>query len=298
MSAQLIDGKAVAAEIDARAGEVGAELAKTIGRAPCLAVVLIGDDPASDVYVRNKVKRTEAAGLKSIEFRKPAETTEAEAIEIVRQLNADDTVDGILVQMPLPDHIDANRVIGEIDPDKDVDGLTDVSAGRIVLGKPGLRPCTPAGCVLLAERALGDLSGKNVVVIGRSILVGKPAALLFLEKNATVTIAHSRTKDLPALCRTADILVPAVGRPEMVKGDWVKPGACVLDVGINRIDAPERGEGKTRLVGDAAFDEIVGHAGWITPVPGGIGPMTIAMLLRNTVIAAATRSGKALPADF
>lgn len=298
MSAQLIDGKAVAAEIDARAGEVGAELAQQIGRAPCLAVVLIGDDPASDVYVRNKVKRTEAAGLKSIEFRKPAETTEAEAIEIVRQLNADDTVDGILVQMPLPDHIDANRVIGEIDPDKDVDGLTDISAGRIVLGKPGLRPCTPAGCVLLAERALGDLSGKNVVVIGRSILVGKPAALLFLEKNATVTIAHSRTKDLPALCRTADILVPAVGRPEMVKGDWVKPGACVLDVGINRIDAPERGEGKTRLVGDAAFDEIVGHAGWITPVPGGIGPMTIAMLLRNTVIAAATRSGKALPADF
>ncbi|WP_138513073.1 bifunctional methylenetetrahydrofolate dehydrogenase/methenyltetrahydrofolate cyclohydrolase FolD [Maricaulis alexandrii] len=298
MSAQLIDGKAVAAEIDARAGEVGAELAKQIGRAPCLAVVLIGDDPASDVYVRNKVKRTEAAGLKSIEFRKPAETTEAEAIEIVRQLNADDMVDGILVQMPLPDHIDANRVIGEIDPDKDVDGLTDVSAGRIVLGKPGLRPCTPAGCVLLAERALGDISGKNVVVIGRSILVGKPAALLFLEKNATVTVAHSRTKDLPALCRTADILVPAVGRPEMVKGDWVKPGACVLDVGINRIDAPERGEGKTRLVGDAAFDEIVGHAGWITPVPGGIGPMTIAMLLRNTVIAAATRSGKALPADF
>lgn len=298
MSAQLIDGKAVAAEIDARAGEVGAELAKQIGRAPCLAVVLIGDDPASDVYVRNKVKRTEAAGLKSIEFRKPAETTEAEAIKIVRQLNADDSVDGILVQMPLPDHIDANRVIGEIDPDKDVDGLTDVSAGRIVLGKPGLRPCTPAGCVLLAERALGDLSGKNVVVIGRSILVGKPAALLFLEKNATVTIAHSRTKDLPALCRTADILVPAVGRPEMVKGDWVKPGACVLDVGINRIDAPERGEGKTRLVGDAAFDEIVGYAGWITPVPGGIGPMTIAMLLRNTVIAAATRSGKALPADF
>ena len=247
MSAQLIDGKAVAAEIDARAGEVGAELAKTIGRAPCLAVVLIGDDPASDVYVRNKVKRTEAAGLKSLEFRKPAATTEAEAIEIVRQLNADDTVDGILVQMPLPDHIDANRVIGEIDPDKDVDGLTDVSAGRIVLGKPGLRPCTPAGCVLLAERALGDLSGKNVVVIGRSILVGKPAALLFLEKNATVTIAHSRTADLPGLCRTADILVPAVGRPEMVKGDWVKPGACVLDVGINRIDAPERGEGKTRL---------------------------------------------------
>jgi methylenetetrahydrofolate dehydrogenase (NADP+) / methenyltetrahydrofolate cyclohydrolase len=298
MSAELIDGKAVAAEIDARAGEVGAELARAIGRAPCLAVVLIGDDPASDVYVRNKVRRTEAAGLKSIEIRKPAEVTEAEVIAIVEALNADDAVDGILVQMPLPDHIDANAVIGRIDPDKDVDGLTEASAGRLVLGKPGLRPCTPAGCVLLAERALGDLSGKSVVVIGRSILVGKPAALLFLEKNATVTIAHSRTKDLPALVRAADIVVPAVGRPEMVKGDWIKPGACVLDVGINRIDAPERGEGKTRLVGDAAFDEIVGHAGWITPVPGGIGPMTIAMLLRNTVMAAALRQGQSVPADF
>lgn len=298
MSANLIDGKAIAAEIDARAGEVGAELAKALGRPPCLAVVLVGDDPASDVYVRNKVRRTEAAGLTSIEIRKPADVSEAEIVEIVEGLNRDDSVDGILVQMPLPDHIDANRVIGRIDPDKDVDGLTEVSAGRLVLGKPGLRPCTPAGCVLLAERTLGDLSGKSVVVVGRSILVGKPAALLFLEKNATVTIAHSRTADLPALCRTADILVPAVGRPEMIRGDWVKPGACVLDVGINRIAAPERGDGKTRLVGDAAFDEIVGHAGWITPVPGGIGPMTIAMLLRNTVIAAALRAGQPVPGDF
>lgn len=298
MSAHLIDGKAIAAEIDARAGEVGAELAKALGRPPCLAVVLVGDDPASDVYVRNKVRRTEAAGLTSIEIRKPADVSEVEIIEIVEGLNRDDSVDGILVQMPLPGHIDANRVIGRIDPDKDVDGLTEVSAGRLVLSKPGLRPCTPAGCVLLAERALGDLSGKSVVVVGRSILVGKPAALLFLEKNATVTIAHSRTADLPALCRTADFLVPAVGRPEMIRGDWVKPGACVLDVGINRIDAPERGEGKTRLVGDAAFDEIVGHAGWITPVPGGIGPMTIAMLLRNTVIAAGLRSNQSLPDGF
>lgn len=298
MSAHLIDGKAIAAEIDARAGEVGAKLASSLGRPPCLAVVLVGEDPASDVYVRNKVRRTEAAGLTSIEIRKSAEATEAEIIAIVERLNADDRVDGILVQMPLPGHIDTNRVIGRIDPDKDVDGLTEVSAGRLVLGKPGLRPCTPAGCVLLAERALGDLSGKSVVVIGRSILVGKPAALLFLEKNATVTIAHSRTADLPDLCRTADILVPAVGRPEMVRGDWVKPGACVLDVGINRIDAPERGAGKTRLVGDAAFDEIVGHAGWITPVPGGIGPMTIAMLLKNTVIAAALRAKQPALADF
>jgi methylenetetrahydrofolate dehydrogenase (NADP+)/methenyltetrahydrofolate cyclohydrolase len=296
MSAELIDGKAVAAEIDIRAGEAGAKIAATIGRAPCLAVVLIGDDPASDVYVRNKVKRTEAAGLTSIEVRKPADLSEDDAIAIVRKLNADDGVDGILVQMPLPEHMNSDRVIGAIDPDKDVDGLTETSAGRLVLGLPGLRPCTPAGCVLLAERTLGDLSGKSVVIIGRSILVGKPAALLFLEKNATVTIAHSRTQDLPALCRTADIVVPAVGRPQMVKGDWVKPDACVLDVGINRIDAPERGEGKTRLVGDAAFDEIVGHAGSITPVPGGIGPMTIALLLQNTVQAAAMRAG--LPSPF
>ncbi len=298
MSANLIDGKAIAAEIDARAGEVASELAKTLGRPPCLAVVLVGDDPASDVYVRNKVRRTEAAGLTSIEIRKPATVSEAEIIKIVEGLNRDDGVDGILVQMPLPAHIDSNRVIDHINPDKDVDGLTEISAGRLVLGKPGLRPCTPAGCVLLAERALGDLSGKSVVVVGRSILVGKPAGLLFLEKNATVTIAHSRTADLPALCRSADILVPAVGRPKMIRGDWVKPGACVLDVGINRIDAPERGEGKSRLVGDAAFDEIVGHAGWITPVPGGIGPMTIAMLLRNTVIAAGLRSNQSLPERF
>ena len=291
MAAELIDGKAIGEALDLEAKAAGEALAVKLGRAPCLAVVLIGEDPASQVYVRNKVRRTEAAGLRSVEVRKPADASQAEVIEIVRGLNADPEVDGILVQLPLPDHIDANAVIETIDPDKDVDGLTEASAGRLVLGKPGLRPCTPAGCVYLAEKALGDLSGKSVVVVGRSILVGKPAALLFLEKNATVTIAHSRTRDLPALCRTADILVPAVGRPEMVRGDWVKPGACVLDVGINRIDAPERGEGKTRLVGDAAFDEIVGHAGWITPVPGGIGPMTIAMLLQNTVKAAALRAG-------
>lgn len=298
MSADIIDGKAVAAEIDAAVAAATAELTPKLGRAPCLAVVLIGEDPASQVYVGSKVKRAEAAGLRSLEIRKPADISEDEAVAIVARLNADPEVDGILVQMPLPDHIDTQRVIGAIDPDKDVDGLTPASAGRLTLGQDGLRPCTPAGCVLLAERAMGDLSGKSVVVIGRSILVGKPAALLFLEKNCTITIAHSRTKDLPGLARTADILVPAVGRPQMVKGDWVKPGACVLDVGINRIPAPERGEGKTRLVGDAAFDEIVGHAGWITPVPGGIGPMTVAMLLRNAVIAAARRGGQALPAGL
>lgn len=298
MGAELIDGKAVAAEIDAKAGQAAAELAKALGRAPCLAVVLIGDDPASDVYVRSKVKRTKAAGMTSIEIRRPADVSQAEVVDIVRGLNSDAKVDGILVQMPLPGHIDSNAVIDAIDPDKDVDGLTEASAGRLLLGKPGLRPCTPSGCVLLAKRAMGSLSGKSVVVIGRSILVGKPAALLFLEQNATVTIAHSRTHDLAALARTADIVVAAVGRPQMVRGDWVKPGACVLDVGINRIEAPERGEGRTRLVGDVAFDEVVGHAGWITPVPGGIGPMTIAMLLRNTVLAAAARAGLANPAGL
>ena len=295
MSASLIDGKAVAAEIDGRVAEAAAALTGPLGRPPCLAVVLIGEDPASQVYVGSKVRRAEAAGLRSLEIRKPADITEDEALAIVQALNADPEVDGVLVQMPLPGHIDSDRVIGAIDPDKDVDGLTPISAGRLSQGLPGLRPCTPAGCVLLAERELGDLSGKSVVVIGRSILVGKPAALLFLEKNCTVTIAHSRTADLPGLCRTADILVPAVGRPRMVQGDWVKPGATVLDVGINRIPAPERGEGKTRLVGDADFDAIIGHAGAITPVPGGIGPMTVAMLLRNAVIAAARRAELAVP---
>ena len=298
MSATLIDGKAVAAEIDAKCAEAAADLTPKLGRAPCLAVVLIGDDPASQVYVGSKVKRAEGAGIRSVEIRKPDTISEADAIEIVRDLNRDEAVDGILVQMPLPGHMDSARVIGAIDPDKDVDGLTELSAGRLLLGQPGLRPCTPAGCVLLAERTLGDLSGKSVVVVGRSILVGKPAALLFLEKNCTVTIAHSRTQDLPGLCRTADIVVPAVGRPKMIGGDWIKDGACVIDVGINRIPAPERGEGKTRLVGDVDFDAIVGHAGAITPVPGGVGPMTVAMLLRNAVIAAARRGGVDLADGF
>lgn len=298
MSAQIIDGKAVAAEADAAAAKAGAALAKSLGRAPGLAVVLVGDDPASEVYVRNKGRRAEAAGFVSTEIRKPADATQDEVIAVVRALNADAAVDGILVQMPLPAHIDSGAVIAAIDPDKDVDGLTPVSAGRLLLGRPGLRPCTPAGCVLLARRALGDLSGAHVVVIGRSILVGKPAALLFLEENATVTLAHSKTRDLPDLCRRADILVAAVGRPEMVKGDWVKPGACVIDVGINRVPAPEKGEGKTKLVGDVAYAEAAAAAGHITPVPGGVGPMTIAMLLRNTVLAAAMRAGLPAPEDL
>lgn len=283
--ASVIDGKAAAAALDARVAASGAELSSALGRKPCLAVALVGDDPASHVYVRNKIRRTEAAGMTSLEHRLPADTAEADLIALVETLNRDDGVDGILVQMPLPGHMDARRVVEAIDPAKDVDGLTAISAGRLVLGADGLRPCTPTGCVWLARQALGDLSGLNVVVIGRSILVGKPAGLLFLEQNCTVTLAHSRTRDLAGLCRSADILVAAVGRAEMVRGDWIKPGACVLDVGINR--------GETGLIGDVAFEEASRHAGFITPVPGGIGPMTIAILLANTLKAAAARSGLA-----
>jgi len=292
MTAIRISGKDIAADVRAKVADAVAKLPVK----PCLAVILVGDDPASEVYVRNKVKQTEEAGMVSRHHRLPATATQAEVETLIAGLNADDDVDGILLQLPLPKGLDADTAIERIDPSKDVDGLTEVSAGRLSLGKPGLRSCTPAGCVILAKRALGeDLSGKHVVVIGRSILVGKPAALLFLAENCTVTIAHSRTKDLPAVCREADILVPAVGRPQMVKGDWVKPGATVIDVGINRIDAPEKGEGKTRLVGDADFDSCAEVAGHITPVPGGVGPMTIACLLVNTLQAACARRGLPVP---
>ncbi|MEO1404986.1 MAG: bifunctional methylenetetrahydrofolate dehydrogenase/methenyltetrahydrofolate cyclohydrolase FolD [Pseudomonadota bacterium] len=292
MTASLIDGKAIAADVRA---DVAAAVSQLPAQ-PTLAVVLVGDDPASQVYVRNKGKATVNAGMKSIERRLPAAASQSDVEAEITALNADPDVDGILLQLPLPDGLDADAAIEQIDPAKDVDGLTETSAGRLLLGKRGLAPCTPTGCVILAKRALGDdLSGKHVVVIGRSILVGKPAALLFLAENCTVSIAHSRTADLPALCREADILVPAVGRPEMVKGDWVKPGACVIDVGINRIDAPEKGEGKTRLVGDADFAACAETAGHITPVPGGVGPMTIACLLRNTVLAACARRGWDVP---
>lgn len=292
---ERISGKQVAEDVKA---EVSAAV-KTLPGQPTLAVVLVGDDPASQVYVRHKVTDTEEVGMRSIKKTLPASATQAEVEELISELNQDDEIDGVLLQLPLPDGLDANSAIECINPDKDVDGLTEASAGRLVLGKPGLRPCTPTGSVILAKRALGDnLSGKNVVVIGRSILVGKPTALLFLAENCTVTIAHSRTQDLPALCRTADILVPAVGRPQMVKGDWVKPGAVVIDVGINRIDAPERGEGKTRLVGDADYESCEPVAGHITPVPGGVGPMTRACLLQNTVKAACYRRGWTMPAGL
>lgn len=292
MTATRIDGKAISADVRA---SVATAVSALPGQ-PTLAVVLVGEDPASQVYVRSKIRMTEEVGMRSVHHRLSADISQDELEAVIAGLNTDDEVDGILLQLPLPEGLNSDAAIERIDPAKDVDGLTEASAGRLVLGKPGLTPCTPTGCVILAKRALGDdLSGKHVVVVGRSILVGKPAALLFLAENCTVTIAHSRTDDLPGLCRTADILVPAVGRAQMVKGDWVKPGACVIDVGINRIDAPEKGEGKTRLVGDAEFATCAEIAGSITPVPGGVGPMTIACLLRNTVIAACARRGWALP---
>ena len=288
-----IDGKVVAEQTRA---SVAAAVA-SLDVIPTLAVVLVGDDPASHVYVRNKINFTEEAGMRSLEHRLPADASQAEVTEIVRALNADPEVDGILVQLPLPAHIDSDDVIAQIDPAKDVDGLTDVSAGRLVLGQSGLRPCTPTGSVILAKAALGDLEGKHCVVLGRSILVGKPAALMFLEQNCTVTIAHSRTQNLADVCRSADILVAAVGRPQMVQEDWIKPGACVIDVGINRVPSLKR-PGKFRLVGDVDYKPARKVAGAITPVPGGVGPMTIACLLRNTVLAACDRRGLERPENL
>lgn len=294
MTARRIDGKAIAAGVSA---DVAAAVGALPGQ-PALAVVLVGDDAASQVYVTSKGKATIEAGMRSVEIRLPAATSEAELIQRVAALSADPEIDGILVQLPLPKHINEANVLAVVDPMKDVDGLTEASAGKLVLGKPGLRPCTPVGCVILAKTERPDLTGANVVVIGRSILVGKPAALLFLEQNATVTLAHSKTRDLRMICRGADILVAAVGRPEMVRGDWVRPGAIVIDVGTNRVPAPEKGEGKTKLVGDVNFAEAAEVAAAITPSPGGVGPMTIACLLRNTVLAACARRGWAVPAAF
>ncbi len=295
MTATKIDGRAYAEGLRERVTKA----VSVLPHQPTLAVVLVGDDPASQVYVASKAKFTVECGMRSLEHKLPADATETDVVALVRQLNADDEVDGILVQLPLPKGLNSDRVIEEIHPDKDVDGLTEASAGRLSLGKPGLRPCTPTGCVMLAKDALGDLSGKNCVILGRSILVGKPAALLFLEQNCTVTIAHSRTQNLEGVCRSADILVAAVGRPQMVQADWIKAGACVIDVGINRVPSKKR-PGKTRLVGDVNYLPSKAVAGSITPVPGGVGPMTIACLLRNTVIAACSRRGWTAPSvlDF
>jgi len=280
--AQLIEGKPIAAKVQAEVEARVRELTARYGRPPGLEVVLVGDDPASQVYVRNKERASTKIGMRGAVHRLPADTSEAAVIELVERLNADDAVDGILVQMPLPKHIDADRVIGRIDPAKDVDGLTAINAGKLALGKPALVPCTPYGCMRMLEEIGCDPAGKRAVVIGRSNLVGKPIAQLLLQKHATVTIAHSRTKDLGKVVGEADIVVAAVGVRALVKGEWIKPGAVVLDVGINRAD-----DGK--LYGDVEFEVARQRAGFITPVPGGVGVMTIAMLLGNTVLAAEAR---------
>ena len=287
--ATLIDGKAFSNGLVERVAVAATDLASRIGRPPALAVVLVGDNAASAVYVRNKIERTTAAGMRSIEHRLASDTSQAELLAIIENLNSDEGVDGILVQLPLPDQIDEAAVINAISPDKDIDGFHVVNAGRLATGQDALVPCTPYGCLLLLQDHLGDLSGHNAVVVGRSNIVGKPMAQLLLKQSCTVTIAHSRTRDLETVCAGADILVAAVGRPEMITADCVKPGATVIDVGINRVPAPERGEGKYRLTGDVHFDSVVEVAGAVTPVPGGVGPMTIACLLRNTLVAAARR---------
>ena len=289
IDARVIDGKAVAEALRSKVAARVQALSARHGATPGLAVVLVGEDPASRVYVANKARQTVAAGMRSFEHKLAATTSEAELLALVAKLNADDAVDGILVQLPLPAQIDTTRIIEAIDPGKDVDGLHPINAGRLAAGAPALAPCTPLGCVELIRTAQADIAGREAVVVGRSILVGKPVAQLLLAANATVTMAHSRTRDLPGVCRRADILVAAVGKPEMIRGDWVKPGAIVIDVGINRVPDPAAGAGRTRLVGDVAYDEAKERSGWITPVPGGVGPMTIACLLANTLEAALRR---------
>lgn len=288
MTAKRIDGKAAALAVREAAAAAAAQFRDKTGRAPGLATVLVGEDPASAVYVRSKGKATAEAEMEGFAHHLPADTSEEALLDLVAQLNADERVDGILVQLPLPAHMNSDRVIAAIDPAKDVDGFHPVNAGRLATGLEALVPCTPLGCLYLLKQELGSIAGKDAVVIGRSNIVGKPMAMLLIGESATVTIAHSKTRDLPDVVRRADIVVAAVGRPEMVRGDWIKPGAVVIDVGINRVPAAE--EGKTRLVGDVAYDEAAETASAITPVPGGVGPMTIAMLLRNTVVAAHRRA--------
>ncbi len=294
MSTRIIDGKAYAAGLRERVRLAVADLVETDGTIPGLAVVIVGEDAASQIYVRNKGEQTIAAGMRSFTHRLPVETSQEELLSLVAAMNADSTVHGILVQLPLPPQIDSHAVLAAIHPDKDVDGFHVINAGRLATGQPALAPCTPLGCCLLLEDTLGDLAGAHAVVIGRSNIVGKPVAQLLLQRDCTVTIAHSRTRDLPALCRTADILIAAVGRPQMVTADWVRPGATVIDVGINRIPARDplaAAAGKTRMVGDVDFDNVAQVAGAITPVPGGVGPMTIACLLSNTLSACRAQRG-------
>ncbi len=288
MTARVIDGKAVAADVRAKVAAGVAKLKRETGILPGLAVVLVGEDPASQVYVRNKGEQTKAAGMRSIEHKLPATVSELHLLELIGDLNRDDGVHGILVQLPLPKHIDSGKVIEAIDPAKDVDGFHPVNVGRLASGQHALVPCTPTGSLILAKSVKSDLKGLDAVVIGRSNIVGKPMAQLLLREDCTVTIAHSRTRDLPAVVRRADLVIAAVGRPEFVRGDWIKPGAIVIDVGINRVPADG---GKTKLVGDVAYAEAAAVAGAITPVPGGVGPMTIACLLANTLEAACVHAG-------
>ena len=298
MSAKIIDGKSFAEGLRGRIAGHVARLKAEHGVTPGLAVVIVGHDPASQVYVTNKAKQTVEVGMHSEKYELPADVPEAEVLGLIENLNADPAIHGILVQLPVPDHIDANKIIATISPDKDVDCFTPASVGKLQIGLPGPVSCTPLGCLMLLRDTLGSLAGLNAVIVGRSNLVGKPMAQLLLRENCTVTIAHSRTRDLAGVVRQADIVVAAVGRPEMIKGDWIKPGATVIDVGINRIPAPERGEGKTRLVGDVEFVGAAAVAGAITPVPGGVGPMTIACLLANTVTTASLINGLAPPRDL
>ena len=293
MPAQIIDGKAIARDLRAKAAAEARRLAEQHKLVPGLAVVLVGDNPASDVYVRSKAKQTVETGMRSFEDRLPATTSEADLLALVARLNADPAVHGILVQLPLPAQIDSQKVIAATDPSKDVDGFHPVNAGRLATGLPALVPCTPLGCIHLARSVHASLAGLEAVVVGRSNIVGKPLAQLLLGENATVTVAHSKTRDLPAVCRRADLVFAAVGKPEMVRGDWIKPGATVIDVGINRV----AGEGgKHRIVGDVAYAEAAEVAGAITPVPGGVGPMTIACLMVNTLRAACAPAGLPAPA--
>jgi methylenetetrahydrofolate dehydrogenase (NADP+)/methenyltetrahydrofolate cyclohydrolase len=298
MGADIIDGKAFAATVRERVSGHVKNMVDNHGVQPGLAVVLVGEDPASQVYVRNKGKQTVECGMASFEHKYDADIDEATLIGVVEKLNADPKVHGILVQLPLPKHLNSDLIINTIAPEKDVDGFHIMNVGRLGAALKAMVPCTPLGSYMLLKDRMGDLSGQHAVVIGRSNIVGKPMAQLLLQANATVTIAHSRTKDLPEVCKQADILVAAVGRPEMVKGDWVKPGATVIDVGINRVDAPEKGEGKHKIVGDCEYASCADVAGAITPVPGGIGPMTIACLLANTVTATARIHGLEEPADL
>ena len=295
--ARLIDGRAVAAEVTAKVAAEAQRLTTEAGVVPGLAVVLVGSDPASEVYVAAKGRKAEELGFRSVQHTLPAATGEAELLALVETLNRDPAIHGILVQFPLPGHLDQTKVVEAITPTKDVDGLHPINVGRLASGIGGaMVPCTPAGCLILIRRELTELAGRRAVVIGRSTLVGKPMAQLLLGENCTVTIAHSRTRDLPSVVREAEIVVAAVGRAEMVRGSWLRPGAIVIDVGTSRVPAPEKGEGKTRLTGDVAFAEAVQVAGAITPVPGGVGPMTIACLLLNTLRATCAQNGLAEPA--